>query len=346
MPDAGAGGGNFAVCYGVLMGVNMKRFLLIIPSILILAACSLSPELSQKKPDTASKMLLTDHPLAGKIWDVNAATFINKQQLAEHIVNSNHLMLGETHDNRIHHQNQAWAINVLNDHQRSAIVAFEMISQQQGEVIADRKYDSSESLIAGLDHIKTNWKYQQFYAGIFDVVIKADYTILPANFDRQKIMLIIREGENELSPEIKTMLDDNALPADQAAASRKEIEGSHCGMINEKMTESMMLMQRAKDAQMALALTGQDDVDTRVLVAGSGHVRKDRGVPFYLSPQDQENNLLVIGWVEVQEDVADVEPYAAQWGTDKLPFDYVWFTPRVDRPDPCEQFRQHMKSKK
>ncbi len=328
------------------MGMNMKRFLLIVPSVLILAACSLSPEMPQKTPDTASKMLLTDHPLAGKIWDVNTAKFINKQQLAERIVNSHHLMLGETHDNRIHHQNQAWAINLLHDHQRSAVVAFEMISQQQGQVIADRKYDSSESLIVGLDHIKSNWKYQQFYAGIFDAVIKADYTILPANFDRPKIMLIIREGEGELSPEVKTMLDDNALPADQVAASRKEIEGSHCGMINEKMTESMMLMQRAKDAQMALALAGQDDVDTRVLVAGSGHVRKDRGVPFYLSSQDQENNLLVIGWLEVQTDIADVESYATQWGAHQLPFDYVWFTPRVDRPDPCEQFRQHMKSKK
>ncbi len=324
----------------------MKRLLLAVPSILMLAACSLSPELLQKKPDTANKMRLTDHPLAEKIWDVKAATFINKQLLAEHIVKSNHLMLGETHDNRIHHQHQTWAINVLRDQQRSAVVAFEMISQQQGQVIADRKYDSSESLIAGLDHIKTNWKYQQFYEGIFDAVIKADYTILSANFDRQKIMLVIREGESELSPEIKTMLDDNALPADQVAASRKEIEGSHCGMINEKMTESMMLMQRAKDAQMALALFGQDGVDTRVLVAGSGHVRKDRGVPFYLSPRDQENNLLVIAWVEVQADIVDVESYAAQWGAYTLPFDYVWFTPRVDRPDPCEQFRQHMKSKK
>lgn len=328
------------------MSMNMKRFLLIMPSVLMLAACSLSPELSQKKPDTASKMLLTDHPLAGKIWDVNAAQFINKQQLAGRIVKSHHLMLGETHDNQIHHQSQAWAINALHDHQRSAVVAFEMISQQQGQVIAGKKYDTSKSLIAGLDHIKTNWGYQQFYAGIFDAVIKADYAILPANFDRSKIMRIIREGESELSPDVKTILDDNALPADQVAASRKEIEGSHCGMINEKMTESMMLMQRAKDAQMALVLAGQDNVDTRVLVAGSGHVRKDRGVPFYLSSQDQKNNLLVIAWVEVQADIADVESYAAQWGTHKLPFDYVWFTPRVDRPDPCEQFREHMESKK
>ena len=325
--------------------MNMKRLLLMIFSVLILAACSLSPESPKKEIDTADKMLLTDHPLVGKIWDVNAGQFINKQQLAEHIVKSNYLMLGETHDNKIHHQNQAWAIDLLHDRQRSAVVAFEMISQQQGQVIAGKKYDSTESLIAGLDHIKTSWGYQQFYADIFDVVIKADYTILPANFDRQKIMLIIREGEAELPSEIKSMLNDNAFSAEQIAASRKEIEGSHCGMSNETMVEAMMLMQRAKDAQMAQAFVGQDDVETRVLVAGSGHVRKDRGVPFYLPSHDQENNLLVIAWAEVEADITDVGAYAEQWGTQTLPFDYVWFTPRVDRPDPCEQFRQHMKSK-
>ncbi len=323
----------------------MKRLLLMVFGALALAACSLLPESPQKKTGIVKKMLLTDHPLVGKIWNVNAGQFVSKQQLAERIVRSRYLMLGETHDNRVHHQNQVWAIDLLRDHQRSAVVAFEMISQQQGQIIAGKKYDSAESLIAGLDHIKTRWGYQQFYAGVFDAVIKVGYTILPANFDRQKIMLIIREGESALPPEIKTMLDDNALSADQVAASRKEIEGSHCGMINEKMTEAMMLMQRAKDAQMVQAFAGQDDVETHVLVAGSGHVRKDRGAPFYL-PSNAQNNLLAIAWVEVQADITDVEAYAAQWGADKLPFDYVWFTPRADRPDPCERFRQHMKSKK
>jgi hypothetical protein len=45
-------------------------------------------------------------------------------------------------------------------------------------------------------------------------------------------------------------------------------------------------------------------------------------------------------------EVLDAEAYAKHWGAQQLPFDYVWFTPRVDRPDPCEQFRQHMKNKK
>jgi len=281
---------------------GVKRFLLVLLSVLLLAACSLPVKKAED-----SDMLLKDHPLAGKIWDVNAEQFISQQQLAERVVESSDLFLGETHDNLKHHQGQAWVVSLLRESQRSAVVAFEMISQQQGQVIAGKQYDSAESLIAGLNHIKTNWEYSRLYGNIFSEALQAGYTVLPANFDRQEIMAIARKGEAELPPKIKKMLDDHALPADQVAASRKEIEGSHCGMINEEMTTAMMLVQRAKDAQMALAFVGQDNVDARVLVAGSGHVRKDRGVPFYVQPQGK---LLTIAWAEMQEEAVDAAAYA------------------------------------
>lgn len=324
-------------------GRNMMRALLVAVAVLSLTACSLSPELTEDKHVAASRMLLSDHPLVGKIWDVRAAQFVDKQQVAKRIIESDYLMLGETHDNAKHHQGQAWAIAQLGNNKRSAAVAFEMISQQQGQVISGRQYDSTEALIAGLNHIKTNWNYEGAYRPVFAATLTAGYAVLPANFDRDKIMLFARKGEAELPQKIKTLLDENALSNEQEAASRKEIEGSHCGMINDEMTAAMMLVQRAKDAKMALALEGQDGVETRVLVAGSGHVRNDRGVMFYLPSQGKK--VLTMAWAEVEADATDAGDYAAHWGAKVLPFDYVWFTSRVDRPDPCKQFRQHMKNR-
>lgn len=314
--------------------------------VLSLAACAVSPTLTEEQPPATEGLLLADHPLAGKIWDVKAGAFMSRQQLSKRIGESRYLLLGETHDNQVHHQGERWAIQQLRKRQRSAAIAFEMISQQQGRVIAGRQYDSAESLIAGLNHIDANWDYSRFYGAIFTEALQAGYTVLPANLDRQEIMTIARKGEAELPPKVKALMDSHVLPAEQVAESRKEIEGSHCGMINEQMTTAMMLVQRAKDAQMTRAIQANNTVDTRVLVAGSGHVRKDRGVPFYLSSQGKENNLLTIAWAEVQEEAVDAEAYAAFWGAKKLPFDVVWFTPRFDRPDPCVQFRQHMKNKK
>ena len=316
----------------------MRGFLLLL--CVVLSACTMPV-----KKSADIKLIHSDHVLAGKIWDVKAGRFIDKQALAKSIVASDYLLLGETHDNPLHHQGQAWAISQLAAAQRSAVVAFEMISDQQGQVISGKQYDSVASLIAGLDHIETNWGYQRFYRDIFAEALKADYAVLSANFDREDMMRFARKGEAELPHEIKSILDKKPLPSEQEAASRKEIEGSHCGMINEQMTVAMMLVQRAKDAKMAQSMGANQRVDVRVLVAGSGHVREDRGVPFYLLSSDDEKKQVTIAWAEVQPDVVDASVYAAHWGAEHLPFDYVWFTPRVDRPDPCVQFRQHMKKK-
>jgi len=311
-----------------------------------MVACSASRAVPDEQTSSDKDLLLLDHPLAGKIWDVNAGKFISRQQLSARIVKSHYLLLGETHDNLQHHQGETWAVEQLHKQQRTAVVAFEMISQQQGQLIASKHFDSAESLIAGLNHISANWEYQQNYSAIFTEALQANYALLPANFDRQEMMVIARKGDIELPLKIKRLLDNNVLSAEQVAESRKEIEGSHCGMINEQMTTTMMLVQRAKDARMAQAILDNDRVDTRVLVAGSGHVRNDRGVPFYLPGKGKENNLLTIAWAEVQEQANDAEDYASYWGARKIPFDVVWFTPRFDRTDPCVQFRQHMKNKK
>jgi uncharacterized iron-regulated protein len=65
-----------------------------------------------------------------------------------------------------------------------------------------------------------------------------------------------------------------------------------------------------------------------VLVAGNGHVRKDRGVPWYLARLRPGARSVSVGLLEVQDDI--VEPALG------LPYDYVWYTARAaDRGEPC-----------
>ncbi len=44
------------------------------------------------------------------------------------------------------------------------------------------------------------------------------------------------------------------------------------------------------------------------------------------------------GLLEVLADLREPAAYAARFNADHLPFDFVWFTPRVDNQDPCEKF--------
>ncbi|MGH6914009.1 MAG: ChaN family lipoprotein, partial [Geminicoccales bacterium] len=91
----------------------------------------------------------------------------------------------------------------------------------------------------------------------------------------------------------------------------------------------MMRVQRARDAMMADRLAATSGKAGGVLIAGNGHVRKDRGVPWYLARLRPDARSVSIGLLEVQDDVLEPPP--------DLPYDYVWFTPRIDDSgDPCE----------
>ena len=60
-----------------------------------------------------------------------------------------------------------------------------------------------------------------------------------------------------------------------------------------------------------------------ILIAGNGHVRKDRGVPALLP------GTVSLGLIELKESRSDAAEYLA------APYDYLWFTAQVPRPDPC-----------
>jgi hypothetical protein len=105
----------------------------------------------------------------------------------------------------------------------------------------------------------------------------------------------------------------------------------------------MLLVQRARDAQMAENLAAAGQQDGAVLIAGAGHVRRDYGVPTYLATRTPEASVISVAFLEVSRDRLEPTAYAARFGRATLPFDYVWFTPRVDDDDPCAAFEEQLK---
>jgi len=51
-----------------------------------------------------------------------------------------------------------------------------------------------------------------------------------------------------------------------------------------------------------------------------------------------------VAFLEVS--TGEIEPgaYAAGFERNVLPYDYVWFTPRVDDLDPCEKFKEELRT--
>src|SRR5262249_50325352 len=110
---------------------------------------------------------------------------------------------------------------------------------------------------------------------------------------------------------------------------RDMMEG-HCGAIPETAAAGMVRAQGARDAAMAHAL--EEARPPAVLIAGNGHVRRDRGVPRYL-PADAQ--ALSVGFLETRAGESDPRAYV-QGAKGELLYDYAWFTAPQPRADPCE----------
>jgi uncharacterized iron-regulated protein len=108
-----------------------------------------------------------------------------------------------------------------------------------------------------------------------------------------------------------------------------ELRAAQCGEAPAHELIGMVRVERARDAMMADRLAATAGTGGGVLIAGNGHVRKDRGVPWYLARLRPGARSVSIGLLEVQDDAR--EPALG------LPYDYVWYTARVDdRGAPCE----------
>jgi len=298
------------------------------------------------KTDNTNRLLHADHPLVDKIWDVNARQFVSKNEIVAHLQSSDYVLLGETHDNLLHHENQAWVIAQMAKKLNKAAVAFEMINETQGKLIGDSKIENTDALLHVLNKVKTNWDYAQYYTPVFESVFTAGYDIYAANLDRQSIVNIVIKGEQSIAVSIKSLLDKNLFSDAELSIMHQEIMASHCDMLNEESASGMVVGQRVRDAVMALALENNKHENIAILIAGSGHVRRDRGVPTYIRKIDSTAKILSLAWLEVEADMKTVDAYAEQWRSSGLPFDYVWFTAGVERPDPCEEMHKHMQRQK
>ena len=102
----------------------------------------------------------------------------------------------------------------------------------------------------------------------------------------------------------------------------------------------MSLAQRYVDAHMADVLVKAAEMHgAAFLLAGNGHVRTDRGVPWYLRQLAPSRKVVSVMLLEVEDGKLDGAagprtPDGA-WAAD-----YVLFTPRHARLDPCEAMRQ------
>lgn len=291
------------------------------------------------------------HPLAGRLWDTAAAAFIDERTLADRLAAARYVLLGEKHDNPDHHRLQAHLLGVMIAQGRRPTVAFEMFDAAQAAPLAahlrDRPRDAA-GLGPAVNWERSGWPEWRFYQPIAAAAMTAGLPIEPANFSREEIRALARQGLDSLPAGLRTALAlPDPLPPEIEGSIRNSVIEGHCGMMPEAMAEPMVRVQSARDALMARALIDgatRPGADSAVLIAGTGHTRADAGVPWHLERLGAAaDEVLSVAMMEISDEEDDPAAYGTGFWGDALPFDVVWFTPVVDLGDPCEAMRAQLK---
>lgn len=258
------------------------------------------------------------HPLEGRIWDVAASRFIAADTVYQRAASSRYVLLGEKHDSAHHHTGQLAVLQALAERGVAPALAMEQMdaAHQPALSAAQAAGVSDPEALADAGHLnRKGWDWPMYKAPIA-YAAERQWRLLAANLSRPDARDI---ALGKVVPALP------AVDGAQRALIENDIVQGHCGQRPEQeRLNSIVLAQRARDAQMAKTL---DSVQGPVaLIAGAGHVRADRAVPRYLA---EPQRALVIAFVEVEDGKLAPGEY------DTAGFDLLWFTPATPRPDPC-----------
>ena len=306
-----------------------------IMSVLIMPAAYSAPVL----PDGWQSTLNRDNPLVGKIWSVGKQAFVTPEALAGDIASARFVLAGETHDNADHHLRQAWIVSALTEAGRKPAVVFEMISADEAgalkSYLAGTPKDAS-AMGKTLKWKERGWPDWAMYQPIADAALAAGLPMAPGDLSRETVKRFRKEGLGALGKGIAESWGlETPLPAAGQETLKQDLRDGHCGLLPEPAVEAMVPVQRARDASFADGLIANATADGAVLIAGRGHVRGDMAVPWYLRARAPEASIRIVAMVEAEQGQSDPADYLPAPGV----YDYLWFTPKAERPDKCAELK-------
>jgi uncharacterized iron-regulated protein len=259
-------------------------------------------------------------------------TVLGEQALAAALEPAQIVILGEIHDNRVHHARQARLVR----HLRPQGIAFEMVpgASEEGIQVFLEQGGERGAIGPAIGWQRMGWPEWNAYAPIFEAAPGA--YIAGGGALRSEIRLAIKGGAATAYGAGAEILGlDRPLAAAEQIEIENEMIAAHCNKLPRLAAVGMVEAQRLRDARFAAAARralAEGGGGRAVLITGNGHARTDRGVPAYLRRAEPGLKVLSVGMFEL---APGADPVAAASG---LPYDYVWFSDPVERADPCAGF--------
>jgi len=273
-----------------------------------------------------------------------------QRALATHLQEGGIVLLGEVHDNEAQHAFRGALIRTIaakladSKKQRPALL-FEHIRTDQAAALGPPSTQDARELLERLEWDKSGWPASQLFLPLFEAAVAQDLPILPGHPARAEVRDVARKGLGALPADTVARLGlDVPLPETLGNALLDELEASHCGLMPRAAFGNMALAQRYRDAHMAAALADAARAHgSAILLAGNGHVRTDRAVPWYLARLAPDRKVLAVALMEVEDGATDAAALVPLDPQGRPAADFVVLTPRTSRPDPCEEMRARFK---
>jgi len=315
------------------LGATLSTLWRVLP-LSLLAACA--TEAPEAPPESEG--------LVDRIWRVSDGAFVEQDELLALAMASSHVLLGEVHINPHHHDAQTEFLAALIAEGARPAVVFEMFHRDQQDAIdglREGMRPDAGQIAAATDFEERGWDWP-FYAALVELALAEDLPILAGNAPRQDSRSVVMDGFAALPHSARDFPGlDRPLPAAAEAALVDTMVASHCGHAMGDLANRLVAAQRLRDASMAEVMLAADaGQPATVLITGAGHARRDYGVPWYLAAGGQRDGVLSIALMEVEPGVGDPSAYVDAIDGLPMPYDFLWFTPRIEREDPCEQFRK------
>ncbi len=229
---------------------------------------------------------------------------VKLSDIGDRIQRVDYVLIGEKHDNPEHHKVQA---AILRQNLKSGdVVVFEMLKSSQGNAIDNFNTGETdlESFEQELVWEKSGWPEWVYYAPLFQAA--------------RENGAIIKFGSLPIKELKKTDFDKNALSEAAKADLQDDIREGHCNLLPEQAINPMTTVQMQKDAFMAQQMQADEDTfKRRFLIAGNGHVVKDRAVPQHL--KNAKGKMVVIGFGEKGQEEANIyDNYDIYWITESV----------------------------
>jgi len=257
----------------------------------------------------------------------------------EHRLQGNAIvLLGELHDNPEHHYQRVQLLrHAFTAGWRPAIAMEQLDREQQTDIDRarrERPHDARHVIDLATPPRGTrsgNWNWE-YYRPFVELALEYGVPLVAANLSNADAGKVSREGYVAVFDVdvLRKLRLNEPVPADLQTAQEREIEAGHCNALPQTALPAMARAQFARDAVMAATLEAHV-ANGVVLIAGNGHVRRDIGVPRWLSPALRARTLAV-GYFET--DGSDTPDEA---------FDALVRTAPVQRIDPCIEFNRRMK---